>query len=347
MSSIMTVLGEIPRDDLEGVTLTHEHIIFDLTCLHVKSENPNLQYLAEAPLVMENLGALRNQPFLSKDNLRMQNEEIALEEVKYFKKAGGGTIVDCTTDGIGRNLEILKKISTGSGLNIIAATGHYVEDSHPPHVKTDSKAELAKRMIYEIEQGLGGIRCGIIGEIGTSWPITSEEEKVLRAATIAQKDTGAPLNVHVAARLKPGNEILNILEDEGADLGKVVMSHTDIGITREDLEYPLSLARRGCYVEFDTFGKDFYMPNFGKEGFFFPMNDIQRILVVKSLIDEGQLSHVLLSQDVWFKMSMRKYGGPGYDHILQNIVPKFRLLGLTNEQIDTMLLENPRNMLAF
>ena len=336
------MLGKVPAEQL-GVTLSHEHLLIDATCLYTESEDGAKRKLAEVPVSIENLGELRRDPFLSRDNLRMQNLPVAIEEANYFKRAGGKTIVDCTTIGLSRDVRALREISEATGLNIIAGAGFYIDASHPKYVNEKTDEELAQQIASEITEGADGTdtKCGIIGEIGTGWPITKNEAKVLRAAVYAQQKTGAPLNIHPYASGKHCHELLDILKDASAPLDKVVLSHIDEA--GYDPEYTSSLAKRGCYVEFDTFGLEIYFDTWGVHD----PSDYERVEGVCELVKRGYASSVLLSQDVYLKICLRKYGGYGFDHILTHIVPMFRRSGLKQEEIDTMLVGNPTRLLAF
>jgi len=338
------VLGDIPIDQL-GITLTHEHLLLDTLVWVTPSENEELRSLVNAPIRMENLGELRLAPFISKDNMVFDDPDLMLDELAHFKKAGGKTIVDCTTIGIGRNISFLKKAAEVTGLNIIAGTGFYIDKSHPDYVKIKTVDELASLMVDEIERGVEGtgIRCGSIGEIGTGSPVTPNEEKVLRASAHAQVKTHAPINVHMYFSAREGHRVLDILEEEGADLTKVVLSH--VGSTVINPEFHATLARRGCYVEYDSFGAEGYI--FADTKGTFEPNDLQRVRGIQELARMGFLSQVVVAHDVSWKIQLRKYGGYGSDHILTHVVPMFRKAGLTDDQINTILVENPKKILEF
>src|SRR5579872_2148006 len=159
-----TVLGEVLPEQL-GVTSCHEHLLIDATCLLASEPSKNV---IDGPVTIEILGELRRDPYFSRDNLQMLDVNLASEEAAFFKRAGGGTIVDCTTIGLSRDIKSLAKISKATGLNIISGTGFYVDASHPKYVSEKSVDALADLMIQEITQGVegtDGLRCGIIGEI--------------------------------------------------------------------------------------------------------------------------------------------------------------------------------------
>lgn len=127
-----------------------------------------------------------------KDNLVIDNVEEVVEELKLFKASGGGTVVDLTPIGIRTSPELLPHISLESGVNIVLGTGYYVEAFQTDDVKKMTVEEMADEMIKEIMCGIGetGVKCGVIGEIGCSWPLAECERKALLAAAMAQKKTG-------------------------------------------------------------------------------------------------------------------------------------------------------------
>ena len=339
--SVVTVRGEVPPDTL-GVTLPHEHLLFDLRAWAPEVTEASRIALAESPVTMEILGELYRDPEINRDNLRQLDVNLAIEEAMQFKFAGGSTIVDCTSVGLARDVNALRIVSEATGLNIIAGSGFYLAQVHPKYVAEKSTEELANQMIMEVQKGVGdtGIRCGIIGEIGTSWPLHPQEEKVLRAAAHAQQKTGAALSVHPYPWGKYAHKLLDILEQEGANLTRVVMDHIDsCGF---DAEYPASLAKRGCFVEFDTFGSEFYHDSYGTS----EPTDRERVADVMELAKKGYVSQILLSHDLSFKIMLKKYGGQGYAHILKHIVPSLKRAGLTDKNLKEILIDNPRNMLT-
>ena len=127
-----------------------------------------------------------------KDNLVIDSVEEVVEELKLFKASGGGTVVDLTPIGIRTTPELLPRVSSDSGVNIVLGTGYYVEAFQSDEVKAMSVEAMAEVMIGEIECGIGEskVKCGVIGEIGCSWPLAECEKKALRAAAVAQRKTG-------------------------------------------------------------------------------------------------------------------------------------------------------------
>jgi len=135
--------------------------------------------------------------------------------------------------------------------------------------------------------------------------------------------------------------VIHTLESEGVDPGKIIMDHVD---DMEDMsfEYHRTVAEHGVYLEFDCFGQEDYVE---AENFVHP-RDIERIAAVKRLVDIGYIDGILLSQDVCLKTYTRRYGGYGYDHILRTIAPMMKRNGLTDTEINHMMIRNPARVLA-
>ncbi len=212
--------------------------------------------------------------------------------------------------------------------------------SHEPWVARATIEGLAQRMVHEIEVGVGGrrIRCGVIGELGLSWPLHADEVKVLRAAAVAQRLTGAAITIHTAAHSVDSDSALaaaDVLADEGADLRRVIMCHMDTSLHR--LDYHRAVLDRGCYVEYDLFGHEFFESENGFQSF----GDTERVRAVAMLIEEGFERQVLLSHDICYKIQLQAYGGYGYAHLLRNISKRLELVGINPHTLEGVLVDNP------
>lgn len=371
MASVMTVLGPVPATDL-GVTLAHEHLLLDLSCLWSMPRDPVRRALVDAQVTADLYDRLRSDPYHCRDNMHLDSVAIAAEELAHFAALGGRTVIDLSTRAIGPYPQELAAIARRTGLHIVAGCGFYTRRAHPAWVREASEEELADVMIADLTTGfattigsappqdgtgtgigdlagqlpLGApedadrpIRAGIIGEIGTSSPIHPDEERVLRAAVRAHLATGAAINVHLSIFAQEGLRVLDILEQAGADARRVALSHLDENL---DADYHLAIARRGAFLEFDTFGSECA---FAEDNVREPSDD-ERIAALLRLLDAGYERQVLLSQDVCTKMQWRRLGGRGYDHLLRSVVPRVRSHGVPESAMTAMLVQNPARLLG-
>jgi phosphotriesterase-related protein len=336
---VQTVLGPVPADHL-GVTLIHEHLLVDASPWFREPEEASKRAVAHDPVRMEILGALRNDPFLCLDNCRLLDEEAAIEEVSGFQRAGGCTVVDPTCRGIGRDPKALQRISRATGLHVVMGSGYYLEPSHPEHVKRMSVEAVAEEIGRDVEEGVAGVKAGIIGEIGISKDFTPEEEKVLRGAARAQARTGVSLEVHLPGWERHGHRVLDAVAEEGANLARIFLCH--MNPSGEDLEYQSALAERGAWLEYDMIGMDFYYADQEAQS----PSDEENARAIGRLRDAGFLRRVLLSQDVFVKIQLVRYGGTGYAHILENFVPRLRRHGFAAEEVEQLLVNNPKAALS-
>lgn len=200
-------------------------------------------------------------------------------------------------------------------------------------------------MIKEITEGVDGtgIKCGMIGEIGCSDIVTPTERKSLCAAAAAQQQLGAPLIIHPGRTPEAPMEVVQILQEAGADINKTVISH----LCRCNLDHNqlLQLAYTGCYLEYDQFGCEisYYQPN-PKQ---YMQSDAQRINDIKFLVMEGYSDKILIAHDIHTRHRLVKYGGHGYAHVNVNAIPKMLDIGISQGVIDKIQIENPKSWLTF
>ena len=333
---VQTVLGPVDPGEL-GHTQPHEHLLVNLL-------PPDLRGAPGEPIRLETLGQLRrnwiNNPF----NLYLDDERVAIEEMQVYRASGGGTIIDVTCIGIDRNPKRLVEISQATGVHLVMGSGYYVAANHPPELETWKEDEITAQIVRDVLEGVDatGVKAGIIGEIGLDWPVAENEAKVLRAAASAQQETGASLNIHPGRNPAGPLDAIRIVEEAGGDPERTVMSHIDRTLfTIEDM---LALAATGCYLEFDLFGE---------ESSFYPLapidmpNDATRIDYLMKLIAAGYRDRLLVSQDICTKIRLTKYGGEGYSHILENVIPMMMQKGMTREDVDAITVENPARVLTF
>jgi phosphotriesterase-related protein len=346
MKYIQTVKGKISPDQL-GKTLMHEHCrcIQPNAYRKIESGDPEFVAFLNSRVSIENRGKIYFHMHKHNDNLNIDDEQLTIRELEYFKKAGGESIVDVTTPGIGRDVTILKRISEATGLNIIASTGLYIEDSHPDEFRRMDKEEIAEFFIKEIREGIDGtgIKPGYIGEIGISDDYTDREVVVLRAAAIAQRETGFAVTIHQPIFQLWANRILDVLEEEGADLDRVVMSHCDP--TLYNVDYHVSILKRGARVQFDQFSLEFPV-TYGPYVKRWLPKDIERIRAIKHLMDLGYEDKLTVSMDLCFKSLYRTMGGYGYSYIIEDLYEYFLAEGISEEQFDKLLCKNPATILS-
>ena len=263
----------------------------------------------------------------------LHDSDVALRELLDYKAHGGGTLVELTTGGA-RAPEALAQVSRASGVHVVMGCGHYREPYLDlDHFRTTSVAGLAEELVREVEEGVGstGVRPGIIGEIGNNGDaISAAEEKSFRAAGRAHVATGLSISTH-AAWYPTGLAQLDLLEAEGVPPHRVIVGHAD-GVPGP--AYQRALAARGCYVELDGFGTD---SDF----------DAERALdLLMMLRDDGHLAQVLVSHDVFLRTHVRARGGPGYTWIARELVPRLLDRGLSEQEVDQLLVGNPRAALT-
>ncbi len=334
---IHTVLGPIAQDDL-GLTSMHEHLFLDARCLYLESPDALPD---EERVSMRNLGYLRWNNQGLRDNLVVDDAEIIREGLAAFRDAGGHGIVDMTNIGLGRRVHLLPDLARKTGAHIMIGSGWYRAPSHPPDVETSTADALCAELVRELRDGVAdtGIRPALIGELGTSAPITRNEKKVLVAAAHASAETGAAVNVHLETDGgRDGLAVAELLVAEGADPARIILSHLD---ERIDLPYHLELADTGVVLEFDTFGMESYWE--------FPHRDPtdnERFTHVAELVGRGLAGRITLGCDVFCKTAHTFYGGMGYEHLPKRVAPALRRhFGISEGQLEAMLVTNPRRLL--
>lgn len=333
---VMTVAGPIGADTL-GVTLMHEHILNDCRCWWHKPKEPSRSRLACEPVHQGIIGELRMDPFVNISNCTLDDERLAVAELADVAMLGGRTVVDPTCQGIGRDPRAMLRISQSTGLNIVIGGGFYLQASHPERVRGMSAGDIADEIVREAVEGVAdtGIRIGLIGEIGISADVTTEEQKSLRGAAQAQRRSGLPLMIHLPGWFRVAHRVLDIVAEEGGDLRHTVLCH--MNPSGDDVDYQVALAERGAFLEYDMIGMDFW---YADQGVQCP-SDEDNARAIMGLIERGCLERVLLSQDVFLKMMLTRYGGFGYAYLQRHFLPRLRRHGATEAQIERMMVGNP------
>ena len=364
---VMTVRGPVAPDQL-GVTLMHEHLFLDmrkgnlphLKLVHVEGRYEPIRTTEDFPATelavweakvgLGNLHLARDVAPIA-DNYVLEDEELAVSEVLEFRKRDGGTIVDVTSIGLKRDPLALRRVSEGTGLNIVMGTAFYQKVFHPEDMDSRSVEELTDQIVRDVAVGVAdtGVRSGIIGEVGVNGdPITPNEIKSIRAAARASMATGAAISFHRGGLGAERQQTLDIVEEEGVDLGRVILGHADE--IANDLPLMLELLERGVYIEFDLIGRTQALtPGVLRIQRDTPEPSITAVVAeaVPRLIEHGYEDRVLLSHDVCWKVHLKKFGGFGYSYILEKFLPHLRNLGVTEAQIDKMMVANPAAILPF
>jgi phosphotriesterase-related protein len=339
---VHSVNGDVAASDL-GVVLPHEHVLVDLGKFFDEPTDPIEKDYANAEVTLENLGWVRFNHRRSRDNLVLSDVQSQTEELRRFKQAGGGTVVELTPACAGQDVAGLVALSEATGLHVIASTGVYLDEFQSEQTRAMSPEQLGARMVRDITKGINGgeVRAGIIGEMGCSWPLTANEEKGLRGAVFAQLETGASISIHPGRHPDAPGLLLDLLTSFGARLDRVVIGHLDRTIPEHD--ELVAVGRSGCFLEFDLFGQESSHVRYGPVDL---PNDATRIKRIAALLDAGFEDQILISHDIAVKKWLSGYGGHGYDHILKRVVPRMIEEGISDEAVYKMLVSNPARMLA-
>jgi len=338
---IMTVLGPLPVAQM-GITLPHEHILLDAATSWCRPCCAGDLEIAERPVSVEFLGELRMNPFINRDNCTLTDAEIAIEELQKFFEQGGATVIDPTNRGIGRDGPALQRISRRTGLNIVMGAGFYMERSHPDYFAAMGEDDIADQIVNDVGGGseIPDVTAGLIGEIGVSKDFTVAEEKSLRGAAQAALRTGVPLSIHLPGWERLAHRVLDVIEAVGADLNHTILCH--MNPSYDDPAYQKDLADRGAWLEYDMVGMDYYYADQRAQC----PSDEDNARAIRALIDDGYLSRLLISQDVFLKMMLTRHGGFGYGYILKHFIPRLRRHGVDQTAIDRLMVGNPRRLFS-
>lgn len=302
MKKVRTVLGDIPMENL-GFTYSHEH----LWCYPPEHQKDR--------------------------DLEISDYNKSIGELNNFKAVGGKTLVEASTLDYGRNGAKLKAMSQETGVNVVATTGFNKHVYFPKWVEEESIEQIKERLVRDITVGMEGsdAKAGFFKSGAWYNMVHPLEDKVTRAIAKAHLETGAPIWLHTEAGTM-GMEMLDILQEEGVDLTKVAVGHSD---RNADPYYHLKLAERGAYVQFDGPGKVKYYP------------DSTRVMLIKNLIEHGYLEKLLISGDMGRKSYLEAYGGgPGFRFIATKFIARLLDEGITQKEIDTIFVHNPAQWLA-
>lgn len=337
---ITTVMGDKPIERFKNI-LPHEHIFSDLRALVSPLDDEDFY----EDVKLSNFGKLTRNPYAILDNARLDNMDIQVDELIEYKKAGGTLLVDVTTKDFGRDPEMLLEASKRSGVDVVAGCGHYIDVAVDEKFKTLSKEEIRDSILKDIFEGIDGtdIKAGVIGEIGTNMQMSEFEKKSLAAASEAQKESGLGMHIHACLWNREGLNALKYAISCGANPEKVCVGHADVLL---DEEYIMGVLDLGAYMEFDDFGKEFYVDRATRNLLLHSFaTDVERVKTIKKLIEKGYKKQILISNDVCLKSMTHTYGGWGYDHVIKNIIPMMEDFGISDADINTIVTENPLRFL--
>ncbi len=318
MGKVNTVRGPVDAGQL-GTTLMHEHVF------------------VRSPEVATNwpTGWDRDAQVAS-----------AVERLQELKAAGIDTIVDLTVVGLGRDIETVQEVAAQVDLNIVVATGLYTYNELPHYFDYRSAPfrpthvdMLDEFFLHDIEEGIAGtgVRPGIL-KCATDEPgLTPGVERILRAVARVHRRTGLPISTHTDTRTRRGLDQQRVFTEEGVDLARVVIGHSG---DSTDLDYLGELLSAGSTLGMDRFGVDAYCPT------------EQRVETVARLCEGGWTQAMVLSHDAgchmdWFDDDFLRQAQPNWNflHISTEVLPLMRARGVSEEQIHTMLVDNPRRIL--
>jgi phosphotriesterase-related protein len=311
---IETVAGPVEDSEL-GLMLAHEH-------LSTTSENVRAQW-----------------PHLYDEQ---REYDRAVEQVRAAMDRGVKTIVDPSCMDLNRNVGLAQRVVEETGVQLVMATGIYGAKYTfiPPYFENREPTALVDAFVHDIEEGIQGtsvkaafLKCAV-DEPG----ISEHVERVLRAIAQASLKTGRPIMAHSHPATRRGLEIMDVLDDEGVDPRRVQIAHT--GDT-DDLDYIEELLGRGCWIGMDRYGLDIILPT------------DKRNATVAELAKRGHADRMMLSQDAcatidWFPEELVKQMAPEWDFtfLWRGVLPELSDAGVTDDQIDTMMRENPRGWLT-
>ncbi|EHI13946.1 phosphotriesterase [Mycolicibacterium thermoresistibile] len=316
--TVNTAGGSIDTADL-GVTLMHEHVFVLTTEIAV------------------------NYPERWGDGARREADAVA--RLDELKSRGVDTIVDLTVIGLGRDLPRIVRIAEQTDLNIVVATGLYTYNDVPfcfslqgPGTELDGPESMTDMFVRDIEHGIAdtGVKAAVL-KCATDKPgVTAGVDRVLRAVAQAHRRTGVPISTHTHAASRRGLDQQRVFAEEGVDLSRVVIGHcgdtTDIG-------YLEQLIANGSYIGMDRFGVDTFL------------SFEDRVNTVAKMCELGYADRMVLSHDAhcyfdWLPEQLVAAGLPNwhYLHIHDDVIPALKQRGVTDEQLTTMLVDNPRRI---
>ena len=316
MAAVETVNGPIDVEQL-GLTLIHEHF-------RAADEGVRFQF-----------------PHLYDEQ---EEWDRAIADARAVRSHGVATVVEPSALFLTRDAAFSKRVADESGLQVVLATGIYTYDHLPQPLMTRDEDGLADIFVYEIENGIQGtgIKPALIKCAADAAGVTPNVEKVHRAVARASNRTGKPIMAHSRPASGTGPEQMQIFIDEGVDPALVQVAHT--GDT-DDLDYIERLLDTGCFIGLDRYGVDIYLPTENRQ------------VTTLALLERGYADRMFIAQDYcstidWFPRELQEYlkanEVPDWSmtFLFEKVIPELRERGMTDEQLDQMMIENPKRWLG-
>lgn len=344
---VLTVLGPVDPSVL-GPTLMHEHIFIEFQNPQSRTRRTSVP-TAPPPALEDSItledaytirysfgGGPRGTSFLG-------DFDEMYREVMAFKMAGGGTIVDVSSIGLGRDPVALSHMARATGLNIVMGASWYIKRYHPLDMDTRTVEQLTDSIVHDVTVGVNGtgIRSGVIGEIGIDGgPLTANELKVIRASARAARITGAPMTFHAGGVNEERLVTIETSLSEGVRPEQIIMGHS--GALTPNMPLVKKILAKGVYFQIDWLGVIT-----GPDGIFGNRSDHTIAEAIVEIIRLGYADRILLSHDICTKAQLQTYGGTGFAYVSEYFIPELRRLGVSEENLRKIMIDNPRRALTF
>jgi phosphotriesterase-related protein len=328
MTRVETVAGPIDGDEL-GTTLIHEHLIFRDEAVHAQWPHAQTVRESDPPERVEPGGEFA----------------AAVESARAVVERGARTIAEPTGMFGGRDVELSRRVAEETGLQVVPCTGIYTYDYLPPYFRFRDEDAMADLFVHDIEEGIQGtsIKAAFLKCAADEPGITPNVEKVHRAVARASVRTGAPIMAHSRPASETGPRQVEIFRDEGVEPSRIQIAHT--GDT-DDLDYIERLLDAGVYIGMDRYGLEIFLPM------------ERRNATVTTLLERGYAERMFLSQDFcatldWYPPEVGRQlleSGAAKDWsmtlLFDQVIPTLRESGMTDDQLQTMMVENPKRWLT-
>lgn len=323
-----------PEEFANGATLFHEHMslrdgfLNDWSRYAAEARAQNAPpRVGPAPAPAAAPARAGAAPAAPQPNV-LADEALMTEEMATAKREGIACLVDGGHTDMGRDVAFLRRISQASGMPIVASAGFYAQPFYPAELSGWSETRVFEEVMNQVRAN----PTGALGEIGSWDYITRDERKVFRAIGRVQRETGLPIFTHTGIPGKSALEQLDLLEDGGADLSKVIIGHLNSLTDLNNTEIQRAIMRRGATVGFDRQGG---------------AGDAGAVAIVKLFVDMGYERNIMFASDLSSAREMKRNGGGGYAKTLTVFAPKLREAGVSEASLRTILYDNPRRWLAF